>query len=53
MNKDELIMLYTNRIVALSAAKQDAINMGDIDRVRKTVADIEQAEQELAKLQAE
>lgn len=53
MSKDELILLYANRVVALSTAKQDAINMGDIDRVVVTDLQLQEAEAELAKLKAE
>lgn len=53
MTKDELILIYTNRVVALSTAKQDAINMGDVDRVISTDVQLKEAEAELAKLKSE
>lgn len=53
MTNEELIIIYQNRLATLGQVKQDAIQMGDIDRVRATISDIEQAEAELAKLTAE
>lgn len=53
MTNEELILIYQNRIGTLGQVKQDAIAMGDIDRVLATIKDIEQAEAELAKLKAE
>lgn len=51
MTKEELIQIFTNRVVALSQAKNDAINMGDIDRVLTTDAQLQLAEKELNNLQ--
>lgn len=52
MTKDELIEIYTTRVALLSQIKQAAIDMGDIDRVLKTDADMQAAEAELVKLKA-
>lgn len=50
MTKEELILIYQNRLATLGQVKMDAIAMGDIDRVRATISDIEQAEAELSRL---